>query len=217
MFIGHYGIGLAAKKPAKSISLGTLFLAAQWLDLIWPILILLNIEHVELNPGDTKMTPLNFIDYPYSHSLIYVLGWSILIGAVYFLIRKNKKNALITGLLVLSHWVLDLLVHRPDLPILATGPYVGLGLWNIPVIAVLLEFAIFFIGIWLYTSVTKAKDKIGKYSFWSLVIFLGLIHTVNMTGPPPPDVKAIGFAGLGMWLFVIWAYWADKHREVKQK
>ena len=94
MFIGHYGIGLAAKKPAKTLSLGTLFLAAQWLDLIWPVLLILNIEHVELNPGDTKMTPLNFIDYPYSHSLIYVLGWSLLVGAVYFLIKKNKRNAL---------------------------------------------------------------------------------------------------------------------------
>ncbi len=215
MFIGHYGIGLAGKKPAKTLSLGTLFLATQWLDLIWPILILLNIEHVELNPGDTKMTPLNFIDYPYSHSLIYVLGWSILVGVVYYLIKKNKRNALIVGLLVLSHWALDLLVHRPDLPILTTGPYVGFGLWNMPTIAVILEFSIYIIGIWLYTSVTSPKDKIGKYAFWSLVIFLGLIHIVNLTGPPPPDVKAIGFAGLGMWLFVLWAYWADKHREVK--
>jgi hypothetical protein len=215
MFIGHFGIGLAAKKPAKSISLGTLFLASQWLDLIWPLLVILNIERVEINPGDTIMTPLNFIDYPYSHSLVYVLGWSILIGIVYFLIKKNKRNALIVGLLVLSHWILDLFVHRPDLPILPAGPYVGFGLWNIPVIAVILELAIYISGIWLYASVTKAKDKIGKYALWSLVIFLAVIHIVNLTGPPPPDVKAIGYAGLAMWLIVIWAYWADKHREAK--
>lgn len=215
MFIGHYSIGLAAKKPAKTLSLGTIFLAAQWLDLIWPLFIILGIEHVTLNPGDTKMTPLSFIDYPYSHSLLFVLGWSIIFGVIYFSIKKNKRNALIVGLLVLSHWVLDLFVHRPDLPILISGPYVGLGLWNLPIVEIILEFGIFILGVWLYFSTTTPKDKIGIYAPWSLVIFLGLIHVVNLTGPPPPDVKAIGFAGLGMWLFVIWAYWADKHREVK--
>ena len=95
MFIGHYGVGLAAKKPAKSISLGTLFLSAQWLDLVWPILVLLNIEQVVISPGDTKLTPLEFTHYPFSHSLIFVLGWSVVLGVIYYLIKKNKKNALI--------------------------------------------------------------------------------------------------------------------------
>jgi hypothetical protein len=215
MFIGHYGIGLAAKKPAKALSLGTLFLAAQWLDLIWPLFIILGIEHVALNSGDTKVTPLNFTDYPYSHSLLFVLGWSIVVGVIYFLIKKNKRNALIVGLIVLSHWVLDLFVHRPDLPILISGPYVGLGLWNLPIVEIILEFGIFILGAWLYFSTTVPKDKIGIYAPWSLVILLGLIHVVNITGPPPPDVNSIGYAGLGMWLFVIWAYWSDKHRTAK--
>lgn len=215
MFIGHYGVGLAAKKTAKAPSLGTLFLAAQWLDLIWPLFIILGIEHVELNPGDTKMTPLNFVDYPFSHSLLFVLGWSIVMGVIYFLIKKNKKNALIVGLLVLSHWVLDLFVHRPDLPILVSGPYVGLGLWNLPMVEIILEFGIFILGVWLYFSTTTPKDKIGIYAPWSLIILLALIHVVNLTGPPPPDVNSIGYAGLGMWLFVFWAYWGDKHRTSK--
>jgi hypothetical protein len=215
MFIGHFGMGLAVKKPAKTISLGTLFLAAQWLDLLWPIFITLGIEHVELNPGNTKLTPLNFIDYPYSHSLVFTLIWGAALGVIYFLIRRNKRNALIIGLLVLSHWILDLLTHRPDLPIFLSGPYVGFGLWNSPINEIILEFGIFIAGVWLYFSSTTAKDKIGIFAPWSLVILLALIHIANIAGPPPPDVKSIGFAGLGMWLFVVWAYWADKHRTAK--
>lgn len=215
MFIGHYGVGLAVKKPAKSISLGTLFLAAQWLDLLWPIFVILGIEHVVISPGSTKLTPLEFTDYPYSHSLLFVLIWSVIVGGIYFIIKRNKKNAIIVGLLVLSHWVLDLIVHIPDLPIMPAGPFVGLGLWNMPVIAVIIEAAIFIAGIALYVSSTSAKDKIGSYGFWSLIILLALIHILNMTGPPPPNVKAIGYSGLGLWLFVIWAYWADKHRAAK--
>jgi hypothetical protein len=215
MFLGHYGVGLAGKKPAKTISLGTLFLAAQWLDLIWPIFVIPNIEHVVINPGITKMTPLDFTDYPYSHSLLFVLGWSVVIGLIYFLIKRNKRNALIVGLLVLSHWVIDLFVHRPDLPLIPGGPYLGFGLWNLPVIAIILEAAIFIAGVAIYVSATLPKDKIGSYGFWSLMIILVLIYIMNFVGPPPPDVKAIGYAGLGLWLFVIWAYWADKHRTVK--
>jgi hypothetical protein len=215
MFIGHYGVGLAAKKPAKSISLGTLFLAAQWLDLIWPILVLLNIEHVVIESGNTQLTPLDFTYYPFSHSLVFVLGWSIVLGVVYYFIKKNKRNALIVGLLVLSHWVLDLLVHKPDLPLIPGGPFVGLGLWNIPLIAVILEFLIYIGGIVLYVNTTTAKDKIGTYGFWSLTVLLAVIYVINIAGPPPPDVDAIGWAGLLLWLFVLWAYWIDRHRKAK--
>ena len=217
MFIGHFGVGFAAKKAAPGISLGTLMFAAQWLDLLWPVLLILNVEHVVINPGDTKMSPLNFIDYPYSHSLVFVLAWSVIIGLVYYMLKKNRKNALVIGLVVLSHWVLDLFVHRPDLPILASGPFVGFGLWNSPFIAVVIEAGIYLLGIFFYISRTRPKDKIGSYGLWSLIIFLALIQVVNLTGGPPPDVKMIAYAGLSMWLFVLWAYWADRHRGVKSK
>ena len=217
MFIGHYGVGLAAKKPAKSISLGTLFLSAQWLDLVWPILVLLNIEQVVISPGDTKLTPLEFTHYPFSHSLIFVLGWSVVLGVIYYLIKKNKKNALIVGLLVLSHWILDLIVHKPDLPLIPGGPYLGFGLWNYPVIAVIFELLIFIGGIILYVNTTTPKDKIGIFGFWSLIILLAVIYIINIAGPPPPGVESIGWAGLLLWVFVLWAYWADKHRTVKSE
>jgi hypothetical protein len=214
MFIGHYGVGLAAKKPAPAISLGTLILAAQWLDLIWPILLLLNIEHVTIHPGDTSTTPLDFDYYPFSHSLLFVLAWSIVLGVVYYLIKKNKKNALIVGILVLSHWVLDLIVHRPDLPIMPNGPDVGFGLWNSVIATIIVEGAIFIAGSIIYLKQTKARDNIGKISLWSLLIFLAVVYILNLFGPTPTDTTAIKFAGLSTWIFVLWGYWIDKHRIV---
>ncbi|MFA5404880.1 MAG: metal-dependent hydrolase [Ignavibacteria bacterium] len=213
MFIGHFGAGLAGKKAGKKISLGTLFMAAQWLDLIWPIFVLLNIGIVKINPGDTKTTPLNFVSYPFSHSLLFVLIWAVLFGGVYYLVKRNLKYSMLLGLLVVSHWILDLFVHRPDLPLYPGGALQGFGLWNYPLIEIPLEIIIFIIGIYLYVSSTKAKDKTGTFAFWGLIVFLTVIFIMNLVGPPPPDTNAIGFAGLGMWLIVIWGYWADKHRE----
>lgn len=217
MFIGHYGVGLAAKKTTPRISLGTLFMAAQWLDLLWPIFLILNIEHVTIHPGDTKMTPLNFDYYPFSHSLLFVLIWSVLFGSVYFIFRRNLKNSIVLSLLVLSHWVLDLFVHRPDLALYPGGPFEGIGLWNYPIIALILEFLIYITGIILYLTTTKPKDKTGTYSFWGLIILLVLFHIVNLSGPPPPDEKMIGYASLSLWLIVLWAYWTDRHRVEKNQ
>lgn len=217
MFIGHYGVGFASGKASKNVSLGTLFMAAQWLDLVWPIFLVLNIEHVAIHPGDTKMTPLNFDYYPFSHSLLFVMIWSVLFGLVYYIFRRNLKNSIILALLVLSHWVLDLFVHRPDLALYPGGPFEGLGLWNYPAIEIILEFLIYVLGIVMYIITTKPKDKIGTYSLWGLIILLVLFHIMNLTGPPPPDEKMIGYASLSLWLIVLWAYWIDRHRELKTK
>lgn len=214
MFIGHFGVGLAGKKATGSISLGTLIMATQWLDLIWPLFVLLNIEIVKINPGDTKMTPLHFESYPFSHSLLFVLIWVIIFGGAYFIFKKNLKNSIILGLLVISHWVLDLFVHRPDLPLYPGGTLQGFGLWNYSFVDIPFELIIFIIGVILYLTSTKAKDKTGIFAFWSLIILLVGIHFLNLFGPPPPDTKSIGFAGLGMWLFVLWGYWIDRHRTI---
>jgi len=212
MFIGHFGAGLAGKKAGKDISLGTLIMAAQWLDLVWPVLVLLNIEIVKINPGDTKLTPLNFESYPFSHSLLYTFIWGLLFAAVYFLIKRNLRNSIILGLLVVSHWVLDLFVHRPDLPLYPGSALHGFGLWNYPLIEIPLEIIIFAAGIYLFVSISKPKDRIGVFAFWGLIIFLSVIYIMNLFGPPPPDTNSIAYAGIGMWLLVAWGYWADRHR-----
>lgn len=214
MFIGHFGAGLAGKKIAPGPSLGTLFLAAQFLDLVWPVLLIFGIEKVKIVPGLTSTNPLSFTFYPYTHSLFMVLIWSILIGGIYYYFRKNIKSALVVGTLVLSHWLLDLIVHIPDLPIFPGSDFkVGFGLWNSTVLTIIVESLIFLAGIYLYLSSTSAVNRKGSIGFWSLIIFLALIYAVNIIGPPPPDAEAIGYAGLLQWLFIPWAYWIDRNRK----
>jgi len=213
MFIGHYGAGLAAKKAAH-VSLGLLFLAVQFLDLLWPIFLLLHIEQAAINTQHGAMLPLVFTYYPYSHSLVMALVWSLLFGAVYWFFKRNTGYAFILGLCVFSHWILDLIVHLPDLPLYFGdhAPKVGLQLWNCPMVANIVESAIFITGLYLYLRSTKAKDKTGLYGFWGLVLLLILVHLANLFSPPPASITAVAWGAQGMWLFVLLAFWVDKHR-----
>jgi hypothetical protein len=214
MFIGHYGAGFAGKKFSKSASLGTYFMAAQWVDLIWPILILLGIEKVEIEPGISSVTPLNFSYYPFTHSLAGVLVWAILFGTIYYYIKKNYRTSIILGLLVLSHWFLDLLVHIPDLPIFpGAGIKVGFGLWNSFAATLIVEGLVFAAGLYFYLKTTKSKNKIGTFALWGLVVFLVAIYISNLLGPPPPSAEAIGLVGNSQWLIILWGYWINKNRE----
>jgi membrane-bound metal-dependent hydrolase YbcI (DUF457 family) len=216
MFIGHFAVGMAAKSVKPSLSLGSYFLAAQFVDLLWPTLLLLNLEQVIIEPGITAMTPLNFIHYPISHSLLMALVWALAGFALVYIIKKDASAGLIIGLCVASHWLLDFFTHRPDLPLtLSETTKVGLGLWNYKTATFIIESALFASGIYLYLKKTSSNDNVGKYGFISLVAFLYLISVMNMIGPPPPDVNAIAWAGHLQWLFVLWAYWADAHRSVR--
>lgn len=216
MFIGHFGAALAAKKIDSRPSIGTYFMASQLIDLLWPLFVLLGIERVEIDPGNTAFTPLNFIYYPFTHSLAAVAFWAIVFGTAYYLIKKNLKGAVVLAVLVLSHWFLDFLTHRPDLPIFPGWDYkVGLGLWNSILFSVLVEGIIFIAGAYLYFIATKSKNKSGTYGLWALLIFFVVIYFMNLFGPPPPNEEAIGYAGLFMWVFVAWGYWIDKNRMQK--
>jgi len=213
MFIGHYAVAFAAKKVAPQTSLGTLFVGAQLVDLLWPVLLLLGLEHARIDPGNTAVTPLDFYDYPISHGLLAVLIWAVVAGGVYFAVRRYKRGALVLGLCVVSHWVLDFLTHRPDLPLgFGADVKVGLGLWNSPAGTILVEAALFIAGVTLYLLTTRQKDRIGLYGFWALVVFLVAVSVGNIVGPPPPDISVVTVAGNASWLFVLWAYWVDKHR-----
>jgi LexA-binding, inner membrane-associated putative hydrolase len=213
MFLGHFGVGFAAKTIVPKVSLGTLFLAAQFIDLLWPSLLLLGLERARIDPTVTRVTPLDFVHYPISHSLLAVIGWAIVIGLIHFFMRRNSRNAFAIGALVISHWLLDAIVHRPDLPLYpGSSALVGLGLWNSLPTTLAIEFSIFSLGVWLYMRATTAMDKTGKWALWSLVIFLTLIYMSNIFGPLSPDIKAVAWVGHAQWLLVAWAYWIDKHR-----
>jgi len=211
MFIGHFAAGFAGKALSPRTSLGSLFLAAQFLDLLWPTFLLLNLEQVEIVPAD--FPPLRFSSYPISHSLLLGLGWALLVGLFHWLFQQDRKGAYILGLLVLSHWFLDLLVHFPDLPLYpGNSPKVGLGLWQSVSGTILVEGLLFVVGLVLYLRTTRAKNKLGLYSFWALVVFLILLYVGNIFGPAPEQVAQVAWAGQLQWLLVLWAYWADKHR-----
>lgn len=218
MFIGHFAAAMAAKKIDNRPSLGATFFAAQWLDLLWPLLLLTGTEHVALATDPAAPIPLSFTDYPLSHSLLAVVGWALLIAALYWLFTKNKKGAVLMGALVVSHWLLDYLVHIPDLPLTPSGTQrVGLGLWQYKYLALAVEMLLFMAGVYLYVSVTYAVNKKGSIGFWSLVIFLVMVHLLNIFGPPPAEVKPIAYVGLSQWLIVWWAWWADKNRRLEKR
>jgi hypothetical protein len=214
MFIGHFGAGFAASRVAPKVSLGTAFLAAQWLDLIWPTLLLLGWEKVRIAPGATAVTPLVFESYPISHSLVAVLLWGVLLAALYGFIRKDLRGAIVVGLLVVSHWVLDAIVHVPDLPLApGSSARIGLGLWQSLPATLAVEETIFALGAWLYARASwRELDKTGRAAFVGLVAFLGLVYIANLFGAPPPSVTALAWVGQAQWLLVAWGYWVDARR-----
>ncbi len=212
MFIGHFGLAFAAKKVAPRPSLGTLVLAAQLVDGVWPIFLLLGWETVAIEPGITAVTPLDFTWYPYTHSLAAGVVWAGLLSGAYYALRRDRRGAVWLAALVVSHWVLDLIAHRPDLPLWPGGPRVGLGLWYSLPATLVVEFALFGLGAWIYASATRARDALGGVLFWAFVIVLAAIYLSAVFGPPPPSVGLLAMSGLLGWLFVGWAYWIDRHR-----
>lgn len=215
MFVGHFAIGFAAKAVAPRASLGTLFAAAQFLDLLWPTLLLLGLERVRIAPGITLVTPLDFEHYPISHSLAAVIGWSLVFGLLYFALRGGARVAAVLAALVASHWLLDAIVHRPDLPLWpGSSMRVGLGAWNSLPLTFAIELALFGLGVWVYARTTQASDRIGRWAFVGLVVFMFGVYASNLLGPPPPNVQTIAWVGHAQWLLVAWGYWIDRHRRV---
>jgi membrane-bound metal-dependent hydrolase YbcI (DUF457 family) len=217
MFIGHFGLAFGAKRTAPAVSLGALFLACQFADLLWPTLVIAGLERVEIAPGATAVTPFDFVSYPYSHSLVALAVWGILVGVAYMLARRAPITAAVTlGLLVVSHWALDYITHRPDMPLTPSGSLrVGLGLWNSVPGTLLVESAVFGAGLAIYVGATTARDRVGSIALWLLVAFLLVIYLANVFGPPPPSAAAVAWSVQAMWLLVAWGYWVDAHRAAR--
>ncbi len=216
MFIGHFAVGLAAKRLVPAVSLGTLFLAAQLADLVWPTLVLLGFESFSIRPGITAVTPLDFSHYPYSHSLVALAGWGGLLGVVYLFVRRSLPGAAMLFALVLSHWLLDFASHRPDMPLTLGGlERFGLGLWHSRIATLAVEGLLFAACVAIYAKATQPVDKTGRWALIALVAFLALIYVINIFGPPPPSVAAVAWSAQAIWLLVAWGYWVDRHRRIR--
>lgn len=213
MFIGHFAMGLAAKKADPKINLGFLFIGCQLLDLIWPVLVLAGIETVSVDYSATQVTPFNFSHYPYSHSLVATLIYSLIGALIFSKLFKSIKSGIVFGLIIASHWLLDFITHRPDLPLLNDSYKVGLSLWNSLTGTLVIEILLFIIGVALYLQAVAFNAKKKKIIFWSMIVFLLLMYFGNIAGPKPPIEAPSGLiAGpaLAMWLIVLWGYFADK-------
>lgn len=216
MFLGHFALALGAKKIVPDVSLGTTVLAVQLADAIWPVMLLMGLEEVKIAPGITAVTPLDFVSYPYSHSLAALVVWAGLFGAVHLAFRRQLVSAGVLALLVISHWVLDALSHRPDMPLYPGSPLFGAGLWFSLPATLAVEFGLFATGLAIYLMHTRARDRAGEASLWCFVGLLIVLYLGATFGPPPPSVHALAASALAGWIFVPWAFWIDRHRQARQ-
>lgn len=212
MFIGHFALGLAAKRAAPRLSLGVLFAAAQLADILWPLFLALGLEQVRIDPGNTRLTPLDFVNYPYSHSLLMLVVWALALGWAFR--RRDPRAFVVVSLLVVSHWLLDFVTHRPDMPLYPGGPKFGLSLWNSVPGTVGLELTMYIAGSVFYLATTRARDGVGRWATLGLLTTLLVIYVGDMaSAAAPPSVRALTIvAGLGAILFTAWSWWADQHR-----
>jgi hypothetical protein len=217
MFIGHYGPALAIKAIRPAIPLWLLFIAVQLVDVAWAILVLLGIEKVRIVPGITASNPLDLYYMPYTHSLVAAVLWSV---ATVVLCKslpgvRNWPSAAWIGLAVFSHWVLDWLVHGPDLPLVADTMKVGLGIWNYPVIALLLETLLLLGGMMLYLRGTTAVNAIGRYGLPVFGVLMLAIQCYVFFGPPPTSPGAAAIAAFVSYVvFASVAQWLARQRKL---
>lgn len=214
MFVGHLAVALAAKRASPRTSLAALVAAAFGLDLIWPIFLLTGLERVRIAPGITAFTPLDFEHYPWSHSLSMAIIWGVVAGRIAVIPVKRVGTGLVIGLVVISHWVLDFVTHRPDLPLWPGGPEAGLGLWRSIAGTLIVEGALFAAAITVYVRGTRPRRAAGKWALWTLIGLTTVIWVSGPWSPPPPGQRAIAYVALAMWLFPLWAVWIDRTRRV---
>ncbi len=216
MFVGHYAASFGGKAIDQSVPLWVLFLAVQWLDVVWGVLVLLGIERVRIVPGITATNPLDLYYMPYSHGLATALLWSVAVGVAYHLWRGHRagpRASALVGGAVFSHWVLDLVVHRPDLPLVGDRMKVGLGLWDLPAVAFALEIALLFAGLWLYLRVTRAEARHGAAGFLVFGAALIAVQAIIFFGAPPESATAAAVTALAAYgLLALAAGWLERRR-----
>jgi len=214
MFIGHFGVAFGLKRLAPRAPLAALMAAVAWADILWTPFLLLGWDHVRIAVGDTRWTPLDLYDYPWSHSLLMLAIWGAVLALLYRAFRSDSAGAWAIAIGVVSHWVLDWITHRADLPWYPGSTKFGLGLWNSIAGTLIVELAIFLGGVWLYTRTTRARDRVGRWAFWAYVVFLLVIYVGDRFSAPPENAREIAWSGLiATVVLLVWAWWFDGHRE----
>ena len=213
MFIGHFAVGFAAKKYAPRTNLAALLAAALLLDILWPVFVLAGWERVRIDPGNTRFTPLDFVRYAWSHSLLMAVVWATAFALAFYGITHYRRSTVVVWIGVVSHWVLDWISHRPDMPLYPGGPKLGLGLWNSVSGTMFVEVAMLAAGVYLYVHATRASDPSGQYLLAGFVGLLLILYLADRFSPPPPSVAAIAWTGIAAAIiFLPWSWWIDRHR-----
>jgi hypothetical protein len=217
MFIGHYGVALAIKRAEPKISLGVLFLATQLADVLWGCFLLIGWEHVRIVPDSNPLLNFVFFDYPISHSLVGMIGAGIAAAIVFYSwptrdTTRHWQASVIVGLVVVSHYLLDLIVHQPDLPLAGDdSPKLGLGLWNHFGLSVALELVVLAIGTVAYATLKSRRHPVRPARLATVLVVLLAVYAVALFGPPPSSVAAVGVGDI-VFLLVMVALgaWADR-------
>jgi membrane-bound metal-dependent hydrolase YbcI (DUF457 family) len=215
MFVGHYGPSFAIKALRPAIPLWVLFIAVQLVDVAWALLVLLGVEKVRIVPGITASNPLDLYYMPYTHSLAAAVIWSVAVTVLVMLMPRlaPRSAAIWVGAAVFSHWVLDVLVHRPDLPIYDDTMKIGLGLWNFPTIALAIEVALLFGGMVMYLRVTSPINAIGRFGLPVLGVVMVAIQSYVFFGPAPTSPSAAATTALvSYFVFAALAEWLARQR-----
>jgi membrane-bound metal-dependent hydrolase YbcI (DUF457 family) len=212
MFVGHLALALAAKQRAPEVNLGWFMAGVAALDLVWPVFVIAGVEHVRAVPGATAFTPLVFDYYPWSHSLLMACVWGVVLAALGRWRTPMPVGGLLF-LLVVSHWVLDVATHAPDMPLWpGESPKFGLTLWNSIPGTLIVEGAMWVVGIVLFLRLRGRWTTTGKIAFWSFVAICTVMWASGPWGPLPPSEKALGYFSLIGWVIVPWAALADRRR-----
>lgn len=216
MFIGHFALGFAAKRLAPRTSLGTLLAAPELADILFPLFVVLGWEKVAFTSAASPFLSITLDQYPISHSLLALIAWGIVFALLYRWRTGYGRGAVVVALLVVSHWVLDFVTHRPDMPLYPGGPKVGLELWASVPGTLIVEGLLFVAGVAIYARATRARDAVGRYAFWGLVLLLLALYVASLFSPAPPSGSEFAVVGMILALvFVGLGVWVDRHREAR--
>jgi membrane-bound metal-dependent hydrolase YbcI (DUF457 family) len=216
VFVGHFAVGFAAKRAAPKVSLGTLIIAAALSDVLWILFFPAGLERVEIQPGLMVANSLNLVYIPFSHSLLMDAVWGGLFAGIYFLIRRDTRGAWIIFAAVLSHWILDVATHRPDMP-LAPGidARFGLGLWNSRSATFIVEGGLWFSAVFLYAAGSRPRSRVGSIAFWTMIVLLSALWLISLRGDPPPSLSQLAIVNTVFFVVVAaWAYWMNRNRRL---